>query len=42
MSSITLEQIAEALENTAEEVEVEAEFVPAAKETLTRMLELSS
>ena len=42
MSSITLEQIAEALENTTEEVEVEAEFVPAAKETLTRMLELSS
>lgn len=42
MSSITLEQIAEALENTTEEVEVETEFVPAAKETLTRMLELSS
>lgn len=41
MSSITLESVVEALEGGIEEVEVDEAFAPAARGTLTRMLELS-
>ena len=42
MTSITLESLRDALAGTTEEVEVSGDLAPAARATLTRMLELSA